>query len=161
LLGSFLYFLVFLFLFLVFPWSSLSFLCSFKLASMINLLAFLGCHFLLTCFLEEISLPFWIWSKSWSRVVCKQPDKKNSNKCRAISRVQMRGGHYCFKHSWQEVNDICRIPCRNETRLLPVQDFGEFLSSFLTWPRVAGAMTAKTYHIWQPKIFLRIEVCKM
>ncbi len=44
---------------LVFPWSSLSFLHSFKLASMINLLAFLGCHFfLLTCFLEEIPLPF-------------------------------------------------------------------------------------------------------
>jgi hypothetical protein len=58
---------------------------------MINLLAFLGCHFFLsTYFLEEISLPFWICSESWSRVACKQPDKKNSNKCRAVSRVQMR-----------------------------------------------------------------------
>jgi len=117
----FLYFLLFLFLFLpFFPWSSLSFLRSVKLASMTNLLAFLGCpFFLLACFLEEIYLPFWIRSKSWSRVACKQPEKKNSNKFRVISRVQMRGSHYCLKHSWQETNEICCIPCRNETRLLP------------------------------------------
>jgi hypothetical protein len=87
---------------------------------MTNLLAFLGCpFFLLTCFLEEIYLPFWIRSKSWSRVACKQPEKKNSNKFRVISRVQMRGSHYCLKHSWQETNEICCTPCRNETRLLP------------------------------------------
>jgi hypothetical protein len=96
-------------------------------------------------------------------VACKQPDKKNSKKCRAVSRVQMRGGHYCFKHSWQEANDICCIPLQkwNTPITTLVQDFGEFRSSFLTWPRVAGAMTAKTCHIWQPKIFLRIEVRKI